>query len=145
MLVFLKKNKDMKDRKRQDMQNKDYLLLQELTETILGLTRISHNYSGNLDNLSRHLRPQTPSPCRFDNVLRYLRTNLTQHIAQFPSSICEKSGLRVKDKKKLILPPSSFIPPTYSSSFAAQHFLYFLPLPQGHGSFLPTLGRTVMG
>ena len=57
------------------------------------LTRISHNYSGNLDNLSRHLRPQTPSPCRFDNVLRCLRTNLTQHLAQFPLSICEKCGL----------------------------------------------------
>ncbi len=23
---------------------------------------------------------------------------------------------------------------------APQHFLYFLPLPHGHGSFLPTFG-----
>jgi hypothetical protein len=23
--------------------------------------------------------------------------------------------------------------------YAAQHFLYFLPLPHGHGSFLPTV------
>jgi len=29
------------------------------------LARISHKYSDNLDNLSRHLRPQLPSPCRF--------------------------------------------------------------------------------
>ena len=36
MLAFLKKNKDMKDRKRQDMQDKDQPLYQELTETILG-------------------------------------------------------------------------------------------------------------
>ena len=92
MLVFLKKNKDMKDRKRQDMQNKDYLLLQELTETILGLTRISHNYSGNLDNLSRHLRPQTPSPCRFDNVLRCLKTNLTQHLAKLHRESVRNAG-----------------------------------------------------
>jgi len=25
-------------------------------------------------------------------------------------------------------------------AFAPQHFLYFFPLPQGHGSFLPTFG-----
>ena len=73
-----------------------------------------------LDNLSRHLRPhpeleaegdgrtkrppqrarrvkrasQMPSHCPFDNVLRHLKTNLTQHLAQFTSSLCEKWGLR---------------------------------------------------
>jgi len=26
-----------------------------------------------------------------------------------------------------------------SASYCPQHFLYFLPLPQGQGSFLPTL------
>jgi len=57
------------------------------------LARISHTLSLNLDNLSRHLRPQIPSPCRFDNVLRYLRTNLTQHLAQLHSRSCEKCGL----------------------------------------------------
>lgn len=36
MLAFPEKNKDMKDRKRQDMQDKDQPLYQELTETILG-------------------------------------------------------------------------------------------------------------
>ena len=34
---------------------------------------------------------------------------------------------------------------TESSAQAPQHFLYFLPLPQGHRSFLPILGiaRTI--
>jgi hypothetical protein len=36
MLAFLKKNKDMKDRKRQDMQDRDLPLYQKLKETILG-------------------------------------------------------------------------------------------------------------
>ena len=36
LLAFFEKNKDMKDRKRQDMQDKDQPLYQELTETILG-------------------------------------------------------------------------------------------------------------
>ena len=27
---------------------------------------------------------------------------------------------------------------------APQHFLYFLPLPQGHGSFLPIFGVTLI-
>jgi len=65
-----------------------------------GLARLSHKYSGNLDNLSRHLRSQTSSPCPFDNVLRCLRRNLTQHLAQFPSSLCEKCGLNVCDLNK---------------------------------------------
>ena len=29
-------------------------------------------------------------------------------------------------------------------SFRPQHFLYFLPLPQGQGSFLPTLGSSLV-
>lgn len=28
--------------------------------------------------------------------------------------------------------------------FFKQHFLYFFPLPQGHGSFLPTLGSDLV-
>ena len=59
----------------------------------LRLTHISHSLSGNLDKMSRHLRPQMPSSCRFDNVLRHLRTNLTQHLAQLASRFCEKCGL----------------------------------------------------
>jgi len=59
----------------------------------VSLARTSHTLSVNFDNLSRHLRPQVPSPCQFDNVLRYLRTNLTQHLAQLTSRECEKCGL----------------------------------------------------
>ena len=32
-------------------------------------------------------------PCRFENVLRHLRTNLTPHLAQLASRSCKKCGL----------------------------------------------------
>ena len=57
------------------------------------LARISHRFSGNPYNLSHHLRPQSPSPCRSDNVLGVLRTNLAQHLACLSSKIGEKCGL----------------------------------------------------
>ena len=35
--------------------------------------------------------------------------------------------------------------PGARACYAAQHFLYFLPLPQGHGSLRPILGSTSRG
>ena len=49
--------------------------------------------SGELDNLSRQLRSQTPSPDQLNNVLGCLRTQLTQHLAQLDPRSREKSGL----------------------------------------------------
>jgi hypothetical protein len=34
--------------------------------------------------------------------------------------------------------------PCGSGVHAPQHFLYFLPLPQGHGSFLPVFGVALL-
>lgn len=60
---------------------------------ISALARIFHKLWGYLHNLSRHFRPQIPSPYQFDNVLGYLRANLMQHLAQLTSRFYEISGL----------------------------------------------------
>ena len=69
-----------------------YLLLHHAYSKAPDLARISHKLSGNLNNLSRHLRPQMPASCRPDNVLSHLKTNMTQHLAPLASKFCEKCG-----------------------------------------------------
>jgi hypothetical protein len=40
--------------------------------------------------------------------------------------------------------PFCFLKETGISGYFPQHFLYFLPLPQGQGAFLPTFGPVVL-